>query len=699
MNKNYSYFSAIAVIAIIFVSLNTKLKAYDDWEKIKGPFTGQFTCFGEDMSNHVFAGSWGDGIYQLSGTGTTWTKVSNNLPDPYITCMFIDSTSKIFVGTYSSGVFLSTNFGVSWVSINNGITNLSIKCITRLSNGNYLAGTNGGGVFRTTNVGTIWKEANSGLWYRDINSLIQNWFGTVVAATNGGGFYYSTDTCKTWKRGNSTTSSTGKKIDFAYQMIMQSEGSIYATTPNRGVIFSMDGISWYEQDSVGMTDYNTYAIAINAEKYVVVGTRKSGIFYHNDKLYGMWLQSSTDKFGPEAIIKTSDGRMFAAIPLVGIQLSTNNGKTWLDHSFGTNYGVFALSPHKNGIIYCTHYFGGIGGFVSTDNGVSWNSAGLDTFSVRGFTFDSSNRVIAATTRGIYRSSNNGGSWTKLYDSAAFTVAVLPNGYLVAPGGLNYFRSTDNGVTWSIITITSPLSQPVKPQYVGVNYNGDIYIFGPGQGLYRSTNTGTSYSMVLDYNTLPLCDGISFNKQGHIFIAADANGIIFSTDNFTSYKRDTLGLYPRVVNFITMNSLDQPFASTANYIGLWKKDSINKWSELNSNIGIHRFQCLVSNDRGNIFTSTDAIYTRMDSNKLTVPTLISPPSGTTGLSLSPSFAWSATNNAETYYFEISTDPNFSFAYEFRVQSTTFTNIDRILNYGTKYYWRTRAKFNNVLSAAQ
>ncbi|MCX6155299.1 MAG: hypothetical protein NT007_14180, partial [Candidatus Kapabacteria bacterium] len=692
MNKNYSYFSAIAVIAIIFVSLNTKLKAYDDWEKIKGPFTGQFTCFGEDMSNHVFAGSWGDGVYQLSGTGTTWIKVSINLPDQYITCMFIDSLSRIFVGT-NSGLFLSSNAGVNWSSISNGITNLSVKCILRLSNGNLLVGTNGGGIFRTSNLGSSWVEANNGLWFRDVNTIIQNLLGIVVTGTNGGGLYYSTDTCKTWKKGNSTTTSPGKRIDFVYQMKLQFEGSIYATTPNRGVIYSADGIGWFEQDSVGMTDYNTYALTFNAKKFSYIGTRANGMLYHDDFQFYDWRHSNSWYGGAEAIFKTSNGNMYAAVAMGGILLSTDNGKGWMDHAFyGKPKGITQICPGKNGIMFATHYPNGA--FASTNYGLTWNAAGLDTFNINAFCYDTSNNILAATTRGIYRSTNIGLNWTKLYDSAAWCIATAKNGNLLA-GGTNYYRSVNNGATWSISSIDAASGVTSS---LAVNANGDIYAYCY-QGLYKSVNAGVSFSKIINNTILPKCNGIYTNNLGHIYIAADSIGIYFSTNNFTTYSKDTLGISPRKINYIAFNSLNIPFAGSKDYIGLYQKDSVEQWHNLNSNISLQDVQCLVSNDRGNIFTSTDAIYTRMDSNKLTAPTLISPPSGTTGLSLSPSFAWSATNNAETYYFEISTDPNFSFAYEFRVQSTTFTNIDRILNYGTKYYWRTRAKFNNVLSAAQ
>ncbi|MCX6153665.1 MAG: hypothetical protein NT007_05865 [Candidatus Kapabacteria bacterium] len=690
----------IAIIfAVIFFNCTVKLFAYDDWEKTKSPFCWNFTCFGEDRGGRVFAGSWGDGLYQLSGSGTTWTKVSTNLQDPYITCMFIDSSNKIFVGTYGSGVCYSTDYGVHWIQTTNGLENLSIKTIIKNVAGNLLVGTNNGGIFRSTNLGVTWLPANHGLWYQDVNSLCLSINGGICAATNGGGFYYSKDDGKTWVRSNATTTGTNYRIDYAYQMLAKIDGNIYATTAHRGIVYSPDGgIQWYELDSLGMKSYNMYAITTNPALLIVAGTRTTGISYYDDKLYNMWKQSDFFTSGPDALFRTSTGTMFAAMPIEGIYSSSDGGKTWKKHSFNNATGLVALTQGKNGLAFCGRTPTGLS--ISTDYGKSWANAGLDTNTIFCVAIDSSNNILVGAPSGIYKSTNNGGIWTflGLASMSPKYISVLRNGNIIASAN-DFNISTNAGVTWKKITIAKDaLGNAFGCEFTAGNYNNDIYA-SAGGNLFKSTNAGTNWTNlsndVAPLNTLSM----NFDYQGNIYASCQWNGLYISTNNGTSWTGDKMGkanVYFLATAFNTQNKLVNIQRVTNGIGGTWIRKSPNNWDSLNSNMTIIDMQSLSTNSLGYTYATTDAIYSRIDSNKLIPPNLLAPASNTTGLNINPSFSWTSSSFAEAYNFEIANDPSFPYSMEYRTQSSTTVTLERPLYYATTYYWRVRAKYNNSLS---
>jgi hypothetical protein len=63
------------------------------------------------------------------------------------------SDEHIFVGTWGDGVYHSTDNGDTWIKINNGLTNLNVFYFAINSDGFIFAGTRGGGVYKS--IGTI----------------------------------------------------------------------------------------------------------------------------------------------------------------------------------------------------------------------------------------------------------------------------------------------------------------------------------------------------------------------------------------------------------------------------------------------------------------------------------------------------------------------------------------------------------------
>lgn len=128
---------------------------------------------------------------------------------------------------------------------------------------------------------------------------------------------------------------------------------------------------------------------------------------------------------------------------------------------------------------------------STDNGTSWvpDNTGLTDFDVSTLVSNSNGDTFAGTTSGVFRSTNNGDSWTHiLTTSNVSALAINASGQIFAgTQGGGVFRSTDNGGTWT--QINSGLTN-LNVNLLAVNAGGRLFA-GTPDGIFRSVQSTTS----------------------------------------------------------------------------------------------------------------------------------------------------------------------------------------------------------------
>jgi hypothetical protein len=227
----------------------------------------------------------------------------------------------------------------------------------------------------------------------------------------------------------------------------------------------------------------------------------------------------------------------------GVFRSTNQGATWSRTSTGLpSASMYALAAGSNGAGGMNLY-AGAGGFVgkvfrSADNGASWTeaSSGLPAgqTNIEALLTTPSGTVLAGTGNGIYRSTNFGASWTRVFtlyglslakhgstlyagtsngvykstnDGASWTpinsgmtfnwvyaLAAVPNGTGVILFA-NLMRSIDGGATWTLVNTGLP-TPSVYAYAHALNASGgtDVYI-GTSRGVFRSSNFGSNWTDV------------------------------------------------------------------------------------------------------------------------------------------------------------------------------------------------------------
>lgn len=236
----------------------------------------------------------------------------------------------------------------------------------------------------------------------------------------------------------------------------------------------------------------------------------------------------------------------------GIWKSDDAGRTWdpiFDDQPTQSIGALAVAPSDAKVIYAGSGEGlhrpdlaiGNGIYKSTDAGKTWTHHGLeDAQQIAAIAVDprDPNRVFAAvlghpygpnTQRGVFRSTDGGGTWQRvLYkdeNTGAFDLEIDPsnpntiyaslwearlgpsedgNAFEGTGGGL--FKSTDGGNTWTQLKAGLPAnlvqidvaiapSNPRRLYAVAAMDEPHDYMSGAGLGFFRSDDAGASWTRI------------------------------------------------------------------------------------------------------------------------------------------------------------------------------------------------------------
>jgi PKD repeat protein/photosystem II stability/assembly factor-like uncharacterized protein len=242
---------------------------------------------------------------------------------------------------------------------------------------------------------------------------------------------------------------------------------------------------------------------------------------------------------------TNPDIFYIGAPSGGLWQTSDGGVTWVSHTDSLpSLGVSSIIVDRTDPN--TLFIGtgdrdagdaaGMGVFKSTNNGISWTAwnTGMGNKVVGRMLQHPTNAqiLLAATNGGVYRSTNAGANWTLSFAGNFQGIEFKPDDpnivYGVASG--NFYRSTDDGVTFSMITNGLPGGQraaiavsPAAPNTVYVLISGNDSGF---KGFYRSTDAGVSFVTrattpnILDWS----CGGTDSGGQGWYDLAVTASPV-------------------------------------------------------------------------------------------------------------------------------------------------------------------------------
>ncbi|MBL7922740.1 MAG: T9SS type A sorting domain-containing protein [Bacteroidia bacterium] len=219
---------------------------------------------------------------------------------------------------------------------------------------------------------------------------------------------------------------------------------------------------------------------------------------------------------------TDPNIIYVGSPAGGLWKSTNGGLNWSTNTDQLSQVIgctdIAIDPTNTNVMYLATGDGDggdtytVGILKSTDGGLSWNTTGLSYFmantrQISRLLIDPNNTstLLAATSAGIFRSTDAGATFSLVQPGSFKDMEFKPGDpATVYTAGTEFFRSTNNGQTWTKITTGLATSANVGRMAIAVSPHDASYVYvlaaKPAtdygfEGIYRSTNSGLSFVKV------------------------------------------------------------------------------------------------------------------------------------------------------------------------------------------------------------
>ena len=468
-----------------------------DWKQINGA-CHHFPLFHPTEVNTVYAfGRKGNNraslLRSLDG-GLTWNAFAVSPPwgTDAVVSIYIDKgkPNLMFVGT-AARAYVSVNSGVSWSvcpTVSGKVLGFLADQSSALANRDCFCATETGGVYHSADNGFTWTQRISGLPSANLRSFAGGntcvGGGTVIycVETSSNDIYKSTDNGANW------VPAMGR-LDTGYQFFKvicadSHSNTIYVNNKsNKNIYKSTDsGITWNE---VFYSKLGTPGVELGWLEYAWswgIHMGWGGALGTDSATGPGFAVCSSD---PNYVIGTNSGEMF---------MSSDGGNAWRQ-VYSTYADTGAPAVHKR-----------------------WKSRGLEVTTTWNYFIDPSDRnrhYICYTDICFARSLDGGKTWihtdsgitsnNTVYDlafdeghpgtmyAAASSEHDIPGWSYIDDnyGSGEVVRSTDYGQTWARVSTGLP-NAPATAIERDRN-DGTLYVVIYGNGVYKSTNDGASWS--------------------------------------------------------------------------------------------------------------------------------------------------------------------------------------------------------------
>ncbi len=478
-------------------------------------------------NSHVLAAGALDGVFRSNDGGDTWERLSpaNSAEIKNIESIAVDpkDPNTVYAGTWHLA-WKTSDGGVNWQHINKGMIDDSdvFSVIVDHDNPAVVFASACSGIYKSETAGNLFTKIQ-GIPFSARRTRVLKQDPTnenIVYAGTTEGLWKTTDLGKVWKRvSNPEVVVNDVLVD------PRDSNRVLLATDRSGVMVSTDGASNWTTSNKGYA--HRYVSAILADNrdantlYVgVVNDREyGGVFYSHDAGQH-WLQKAAGLGGKDVFaLKQAPSGMLVAGTNHGVYSLERNGSEWhsmnvvvIEHTSktmpkGARKAVTKTSIEKKEL-------------VSRVNDLELGSG----------------RWLAATTTGIYSSTDQGKTWKggPVLGQTDFVSVRAEGSTVVAATRSSVLVSNDSGSIWKLAGLPSYV---VSIRSAAIASDSEIMI-AAREGAFRSGDGGATWEHVV--NGLPGKDitSVSFDSTHKRLLAtSDATGVIFeSRDGGRSWER-------------------------------------------------------------------------------------------------------------------------------------------------------------------
>ncbi|MCS7060810.1 MAG: hypothetical protein RMN25_06545 [Anaerolineae bacterium] len=344
--------------------------------------------------------------------------------------------------------------------------------------------------------------------------------------------------------------------DFA---VDETSGVVYAAT-NAGIFRSLDQGDTWQPISRGLPDVDTQNVLVDAQRQALYAAVYGvGVFVSQDGGIS-WREANRGIEGRPLTTIALDprtGALYSGTDGYGVYVSLDGGEQWTITGGGLiNRYVAQLMPglQVGELLAATDR----GISRSTDAGATWEQLGAVALPTPAWalTIDPvSGTVWAATDRGILRFEPRGAhinlTHIGLSGFAARAVAFDPQSRHLYAGVLTQgvFRSSDGGVTWSPLNHNLP---SIRIQTLHIGPEGNLFA-GTDSGIFWLPARGMEWSAprVAPVSRHVLALAVDQNT-GQVYAGTAGGGVFRSQDSGLSWQPVSIGLGDGLVQSLTID---------------------------------------------------------------------------------------------------------------------------------------------------
>ena len=506
----------------------------------------------------------------------TWEATSGPLGGPART-IAIDSTGEVFVGS-RGGIFHSTN-GDTWQKTGGNVSSSFLTSMLVSADSNHLfVGTTNAGLFKSTDNGNTWIRQNSVLPTSNVQAISNGLNGELLVGSDRDGVFRSPDNGESWNEFNN-----GLADLRIFAVAQSANGDFYAGTIATGIYRYVDSDTTWISVSGGLGNKRIAWLEAFGSDEMLAGTG-SGVY----KIAAgdtAWTQFGNNIGFVNSLFLDTPGQIFATT-LNGVFLYDTASDSWNSRSNGvTNLRTWDVVSNATGNLFLVS---DAGIFRSQDNGASW------TYQVDGFKISrvktlggfSDGTILAGTeSNGFFRTTNDGMVWvpsnTGLTNLGIRVMVMDPNSVIFAgiSGLSGVARSMDQGNSWEI----------VKNGFIGSNVaaialGGNRIYAASSSAILSSADGGDSWQAMPDSGlTTNSVRALTVNADGVLFAGTSNRGVFRIAENDSIWTEVNNGLTRLFTNSLTIDGSGNLFVGISGAGVFRSTDNGDNWIEANQGL--------------------------------------------------------------------------------------------------------------------